>query len=69
MLEKLVSGLGGALFGTGGFLRVRAAMALGLTGTVIYLFLESETVPPELMAAWGSAAGFYYGTRSNGANS
>lgn len=49
----------------GGFLRVRAVMALGLTGAMIYAFVTDKGVPEELFAAWGIAAAFYFGSRTN----
>ncbi|KKL44649.1 hypothetical protein LCGC14_2363570 [marine sediment metagenome] len=52
------------LTGDGGFLRVRAMIALALTGVVAYLFLTGGAVPDDLMKAWFAATAFYFGTRS-----
>ena len=52
------------LTGDGGFLRVRAMIALGLTGVVAYLFLVGGTVPDDLMKAWFAATALYFGMRS-----
>ena len=53
-----------ALFGEGGLLRVRAALAFALTGAVIYLFVQDKVVPDTLLTLTGLADGFYFGTRS-----
>jgi hypothetical protein len=53
-----------ALVADGGFLRVRAAITLILTGAVAYLFVTESAVPSELLTIWGTASGLYFGTRA-----
>jgi hypothetical protein len=60
-VEKLYE----ALFGEGGILRVRAALAFALTGACIYLFVDDKAVPDSLLALTSLADGFYFGTRSS----
>jgi hypothetical protein len=63
MLERVWLGL----TGTGGLLRVRAALALGLTGIGgAYLLLNQELPPGEFLVLWTAATMFYFGARSNG---
>lgn len=59
-MEKLVT----LLTGEGGLLRVRALITFALVGTVCYLFIDTQTVPGELLALTGGAFGFYFGTRA-----
>ncbi len=51
------------LFGTGGLLRVRGLLALGTTATVLLMFAQEITIPPELLAAWTGIIGVYFGSR------
>ncbi len=48
----------------GGLLRVRAAMALTMTGVVAYSFITDGAIPSELLDAWIIVAGFYFVTRA-----
>lgn len=48
----------------GGFFRVRAALALGLTGFGGAYVLLNETMPPEAFTViWTGAVAYYFGTR------
>ena len=55
---------------TGGLLRVRAVLALGLTGIGGAFLLIHEAMPPgEFIVIWASATAFYFGNRAaEGAN-
>lgn len=55
------------LTGTGGLLRVRSALALGLTGIGgAYLLLNQALPPGEYNVIWASAIAWYFGTRAKG---
>ena len=58
--EKIVSGL----FGEGGLLRVRALMALTMTGAAIYFAAIGLLPIMVFVAAWTSAMGVYIGVRA-----
>ena len=60
MIETML----GKLLDTGGLLRVRAALALVLTGGGIAFLLTQQIMPPpEYNLIWGSAVAYYFGTR------
>lgn len=62
-------GLKSVLFTADGKLvAVRALIALGLTGTACYLWVEDGTVPSELLAFIGPILGFYFGARFSGSS-
>ena len=67
----MIQALTEALFGTGGLLRVRGLVTLGLTFSVAYLFIDKGDVPTQLLEAWFGWGGVYIGSRvaqsSNGA--
>lgn len=58
-LKNLVAGL----TGTGGLLRVRALLALGITGAVLAMYLQEISIPGELLVAWTGVTGVYFGSR------
>ena len=51
------------LTGEGGLLRVRALLAFGFSAAAIYLFVDGQPVPGELLALVGGSVGYYFGTR------
>ena len=52
------------LMGTGGVLRVRGLLALGITGAVLFMYVEGTEVPEPVVAIWAGVVAFYFGTRS-----
>lgn len=55
----------GKLLDTGGLLRVRSVLALGLTGIGGAFLLLNETMPPEAYnIIWVGAVTFYFSTRA-----
>ena len=59
----MISKFAESLTSEGGLLRVRAILALALTGAAIYLWVSGEPVPEELLGSWGVATGLYFGMR------
>jgi len=60
MLQKLLD----TLTGEGGLLRVRAGLALAMTGIGGAYLLINETMPPaEFNLLWSAATAYYFGTR------
>jgi hypothetical protein len=56
-----------SLTGTGGLLRVRALLALGLTGFGGVYLLLNEALPPEAFTVlWALAIRWYFESRGNG---
>lgn len=55
MLQFLVN-----LTASGGLLRVRASIALSVTGAIVYLFVRGEPVPDDLQKMWVLATAFYF---------
>lgn len=61
--SQLLSGL----VGTGGLLRVRAVLVLGLTVIGGWHILMYQAMPPgEFNVMWSSGIIFYFATRANG---
>jgi hypothetical protein len=48
------------LTASGGLLRVRAGIALSITGAIVYLFVTGEHVPDDLQKMWILATAFYF---------
>jgi len=64
--EPLWQSIWGNLTGVGGLLRVRAALALGLTGGGIGYLLANNVMPPEAYnVIWVGALAYYFGTRGS----
>ncbi len=51
------------LTASGGLLRVRAGIALALTGALVYLFVNGDSVPADLQKAWILATSLYFAPR------
>lgn len=51
------------LTASGGLLRVRAGIALALTGAVVYLFVNGDPVPADLQKMWILATALYFAPR------
>ena len=54
-----------ALFGEGGLLRVRAGLAFILTGAVVYLWINGDSVPDALLAMASGTVAYYFGNRAS----
>ena len=52
------------LAGRGGLLRVRAILALTITGVVMWMYIDGTAPPEALYAVWGMTLAFYFGNRS-----
>ena len=44
----------------GGLFRVRAGIALALTGAIVYLFVNGDPVPADLQKLWIMATTLYF---------
>ena len=53
-----------AMFGEGGLLRVRAALAFILTGGITYMWMNGDEVPEAMLGLAAGAVGFYFASRS-----
>ncbi len=51
------------LTASGGLLRVRASIALSLTGAIVYLFVSGDPVPADLQKMWVLATALYFAPR------
>lgn len=51
------------LLADGGLLRVRAALALGLTAAGCLMYVNTGSVPSEFLVIWSGALGHYFGSR------
>lgn len=51
------------LTASGGLLRVRAAIALALTGSIVYLSVVGNPVPADLQKLWVLATALYFAPR------
>ena len=62
----MVTNFVNALTSEGGLLRVRAVLALGLTGIGGGFLLANMEMPPgEFVVIWTGAISFYFGSRSS----
>jgi hypothetical protein len=48
----------------GGLLRVRAALAMGMTAAGCLMYVNSGTVPSEFLVLWSGAVAHYFGSRT-----
>ncbi len=55
----------GALFATGGLLKVRALLAYFWSGLTAYLFIDTGSAPPEVMTVTSAVVGYYFATRGS----
>ena len=53
-----------ALFGEGGFLKVRALLAVMFTGATCFLWVTGEAVPDALLGVNAVVVGAYFGSRT-----